>query len=250
MTADEGAVLPVTSAQLASFTRQLGAMVEAGVDVIRALRIASRQTGNDRLIDAAEDLGRQLEDGREFHEGALRHRDIFDEFFIQMTLQGEADGTLGSVLRSVADYYEHLPEQSGAPRSGGALAGGGAQTAAPLLETAMTTAGVLALGAAALWATAASRRLPKRWLGPAATLWSGVCLLGGARRLHGMGEAPATAAPPAPLPPPVPASRKTPERQAAETEAVVLSALDEQSEEEALPLAASDLPEPWTPEDD
>src|SRR5690349_16195119 len=78
----------VTATELASFTRQLGAMLDAGVNVLRALRIASQHTGNSALVEVARDVARRLEDGREFYQAIAPHPETFSPFFVEMARQG------------------------------------------------------------------------------------------------------------------------------------------------------------------
>jgi hypothetical protein len=215
----------VRAADLATFTRQLGAMLDAGVDVLRALRIASEHSGNETLIAAARDIRLHLEDGREFHEAAASHPELFDAFFIEMARQGEKDGLLGRALLSVADYLDRVAQSQGP-----LLAHPHPSSPTPLLAV-FTVLGVQALGAAGIWglSTAQPEVLPMVWLGPLAALWVGVCLLSGAwvlayLRRHGARQY-AAAARPAPLP------RRTAARQAAETEGIVRGALQEEEAE-------------------
>lgn len=237
MAAPDTEVSTIDSAALASFTRQLGAMLDAGVDVLRALRIASQHSGDSRLTGITSDIEYTLKDGKEFYQAIGRHPEIFDPFYVEMTRQGETDGMLGKALLSVADYLERstgVPAQPayGAPGSGAQL---------PLAQTSMLTLGVLAMGAAAIWGIQAARPelLPLVWLGPIAAFWAGMCLIGGAYILSRVrregapaaaSKAKATTAKPAPLPP------KTQERKAAETQGVVRSALMEQAEELQAPV--------------
>ena len=232
-----GAETPtVAPARLAQFTRQLGAMLDSGVDVLRALRIAGQHTGEQRLIDTAAEIGRLLEDGREFHQALPIAPDLFDSFYVEMARQGETDGSLGRALLSVADYLDHaamgsapagtasaLPRGQAAPLSEGARA-----EEAGVAATLMLTLGVLSVGAAAIWSASAAAILPAPWLGPLVTLWSGLCFLAGARPLRRERTPEPPTDPPAlpPLPP------KSARRKAAETEGVVRSALQEQEEDE------------------
>jgi hypothetical protein len=208
----------VGPAELATYTRQLGAMLAAGVDVLRALRIAGQHARNERLLAASREIARRLEDGREFHEAIAPQPDLFDAFYIEMTRQGEADGQLGPALLAVADYLER---SAGLGAPGPAASGGLSEGAAGLT---MTTLGVLALGAGVIWAISAAELLPMAWLGPLAVLWSGICLLCGGGLLRRVRRP----TPAAGLPP------KTPARRLAETDAVVRGALDEQAEESEL----------------
>lgn len=230
-------------------------MLDAGVNVLRALRIASQHTGNGRLIETANEIARHLGDGRELHQALARYPDLFDPFYIEMTRQGEADGVLGKALLSVADYLDHatgapLPAlEVGTPTVPTVSYGAGVG----VVTTTMITLGVLALGAAVIWGLAVARPeiLPSQWLTPIGLFWAGVCLLAGALLLQRL-RRPLAAAVVAPLVRPI--SAKTASRRSAETSAVVREALDEQNEEAAVPPAPFNGLSPFdveetTPED-
>jgi hypothetical protein len=218
---------PVTPQELATFMRQLGAMLDAGVEVLRALRVATQQSGSPTLAAASQDVARLLGDGQEFHQALLTHPELFDPFCIEMARQGEHDGTLGRALLAVSDYLDHMP----APVPAAA-----ALTSAPGLTTpppptagvVLRTLGAGAVSLALLWglSTAAPHLLPPEWLGPAAALAAGVCLLYGGSLLRG--AAPSVPVQAVPEPPKLPP--KSPERKQAETEAVVRNAVLEQDE--------------------
>jgi hypothetical protein len=238
MTVTDAAEAQVTAADMATFTRQLGAMLDAGVDVLRALRIASEHSGNRTLIAASRDIRVRLEDGREFHDAIVSHPELFDAFYVEMARQGEKDGLLGRALLSVADYLDRLAQNGVSPTPGAA-------TVLPLPPTlvVLTILGMLALGTAVLWgiATAQPNVLPIIWLPSAIASWAALCLLGGARVLYQQRGGPVAVPtarvtavePPAPLPP------KTVERKDAETEGIVRSALQEQQEEADATLRIS-----------
>jgi hypothetical protein len=217
----------VAAAELASFTRQLGAMLDAGVDVLRALRIASQHSKNPHLIEAARSIARRLEDGREFHAAITPHPDIFDPFYVEMARQGETDGLLGKALLSVADYLDRVAQQQALPASG--LPSSGSHFN-PVVST-MAVLGVQAVGAAVIWAIATARPevLPIIWLGPIAALWVGVCLLSGSWILMRLRQ-PRAAAAGESAQTPLPA--KPQERKRAEADGVARVALMEQREEQ------------------
>jgi hypothetical protein len=222
-------------ADLAAFTRQLGAMLDAGVDVLRALRISSEYVGALPIVRAADDIARGMRDGREFHQAASRHPELFDPFYVEMTRQGEADGILGKALLAVADYLDRVG--GGHPATDPpAIAG-----AASVRPTAITLAacGAGALGVAAVWSLVGSGKVADKWLGPLSALWAGACLAGGALALQrdepAAGGAAAAGAPS--LPP------KSRGRRVAEAEGIVWSALQEQAEADQERAAVRPGPE-------
>jgi hypothetical protein len=236
---DPSAVKP---SELASFTRQLGAMLDAGVSVLRALRIASQYSGSHRLIEVSTAIGRLLEEGSEFHETLAAYPEIFGPFYQEMARQGDLDGTLGKTLLAIADYLDRTAEAY-APESVAAPAQNPVAAAPPgsppaLHSTAIT---LLSLGAAAMvvtltWAFSlmAPNLIDPGWLSPLCLFLVSVCLLSGGWALYSQGRAeggavpaaPTTPAPEPPRPPP-----KPPERIRAETEGVVRNALLEEEEE-------------------
>jgi hypothetical protein len=228
---------PPTPTEFATFTRQLGAMLEVNVDVLRALRIASHHTGNRRLIEASREVARRLEDGRELHFALGQHPELFDAFYIEMVRQGETDGTLGKALLIVADYLDRCAETAhapGAPPAASAAIGG-----ASALPSVFGMLGMIALGTALIWALATAGTVPPIWAAPLSMFWCAVCLLIDSRLLH---------QPPAPAePPPAAAPPKPPERRAAELDGVVRSALQEQEEERDAAAARPGASQPPGP---
>jgi hypothetical protein len=242
----EGGAAPVTAAQLATFTRQLGAMLTVGVSVLRALRVASHQSGSERLIAASRAIAVCLEDGREFHVAIAPHPEIFDPFYVEMARQGEADGMLGQALTAVADYLDQLADRHDSPEAGRRETTPPAATAFPGAAGAPTLSvlGIVALGAGCLWALAGAGALPEAWLSPLVLFWTGTVLLAGPQLLARSGPAFAR-----PVSPAAPAGRrpgmplKSAERRRLETEGVVRSAVMEEDEENETRTRSGDDPQ-------
>ncbi len=231
----------VETSVLADFTRQLGAMVDVGVDILRALRVASQHTGDLTLQGVSTDLIRLLQDGRELHQAMARHPEVFGAFYVEIVRQGEVDGQLGTALLAVADYLERAHATGAKP---GAAPGTTMQT--NLVAQTMTALGVMALGAAALWSLNSAGLMDDRWLAPIGLAWAGFCLLGGAalvvRVRQSMQPSPALPS----LPP------KSSDRKREEALGIARSTLMEQDEDqeskgltESEKLALLDPPEPF-----
>jgi hypothetical protein len=179
---------PITSQELAVFCRHVGAMMVAGVDILRALDVAAEQAGNERLVRVAQSLRRDLENGRLFAAAVTRFPDLFSPFFVSMVRQGEREGVLGQVLTSLADYLDR--ERSAAPgHIDGAAAGAFDIDAAieklkPLIFWQMLTLGAIAIGIAGLWWSHAMEWLPTGSFGPDVALWVGLCIFLSALIFH------------------------------------------------------------------
>jgi hypothetical protein len=179
---------PITSQELAVFCRQVGAMMVAGVDILRAIHVAADQSGSERLQRVAAYLCRDLENGKLFATAIGRYPDLFSPFFVSMVRQGEREGVLGQVLTSMADYLER--EHGGAP---GHVQGNAAgafnideaiEKLKPLIFWQMLTLGAIALGIAGLWWTYMLEWLPVGSIGPDIALWIGLCIFMSALIFH------------------------------------------------------------------
>ena len=179
-TLDEPAA-PITSGELALFCRQLGAMLLAGVDVLRALNVAAEQTDSARLRSVVQRIARDMSNGRVMAWSLSRFPDLFSPFFVHMVRQGESEGVLGEVLTTMADYLEReegpVPGHLAGPAGAGFDIDEAIAKLKPLIFWQMLTLGVIALGIGALiWAHDADWLLPNT-LSTSIAMWVGGCLM-------------------------------------------------------------------------
>jgi len=85
-----------------TFTKNLAAMIAAGLTLTRALSVIERQTKNKALKKIVMDLEEEVKKGSSFHEALARHRKVFSDLFIAMSKAGEESGTLADALAVVA----------------------------------------------------------------------------------------------------------------------------------------------------
>ncbi len=85
-----------------TFTKNLAAMLSAGLTLSRALSVIERQTTNKALKKIVIDLQNQVKQGSSFHEALALHMNVFSKLFIAMTKAGEESGTLSDALATVA----------------------------------------------------------------------------------------------------------------------------------------------------
>lgn len=84
-----------------TFTKNLSAMLTAGLTLSRALSVIERQTKNKNLKAVLLDLEEQIKAGSSFHEALDKYPKIFSRLFISMTKAGEESGTLSDALKVV-----------------------------------------------------------------------------------------------------------------------------------------------------
>jgi len=88
------------------FTRQLATLVEAGLPLLRGLRILLQQEKNAGLRDALNGMGEAVEGGSNFSEALAMFPKVFDNLFVNMVRAGEAGGVLDLVLKRLAEFME------------------------------------------------------------------------------------------------------------------------------------------------
>ena len=92
--------------ELTVFTRQLATLVDAGLPLLRGLRILLKQEKHPALKDALGQMGESVEGGSTFSEALAQFPRIFDYLFVNMVKAGEAGGVLEVVLSRLAEFME------------------------------------------------------------------------------------------------------------------------------------------------
>ena len=100
------AIASVTVKDLSIFARQFAAMFNAGVPMIRCLRVLKDQTSNAKIKYALKQISGEVEKGNELSETMKEHPACFDELFISMVAAGEVGGVLDEVLDRLAVMLE------------------------------------------------------------------------------------------------------------------------------------------------
>ena len=96
----------VTSRDMVVFSRQFATMINSGVPILQALQILCEQTENDKLRRKLYEIRNDIETGSSLYDALKKHRDVFDDLYINMVNAGEAGGVLDVVLLRLAEYIE------------------------------------------------------------------------------------------------------------------------------------------------
>jgi type IV pilus assembly protein PilC len=89
-----------------TFTKNLAAMLSAGLTLSRALSVIERQSGNKYFKEVITKLQESVKAGSGFHEALAAYPAIFSKLFIAMTKAGEESGKLSETLQVVAKQME------------------------------------------------------------------------------------------------------------------------------------------------
>ena len=96
----------VKTKDLMVFTRQLATLVDAGLPLLRGLRVLHRQAANETLKDALNGMIETVETGNTFSESLGNYPKIFNHLYVNMVKAGEAGGVLETVLNRLAEFME------------------------------------------------------------------------------------------------------------------------------------------------
>ena len=96
----------VGSAELTTFTRQLSILQDAGLPILRSLRILAGQAKPGRLKYSLEDTCDEIEAGSTLSEAMAKSPKCFNRLYINMIKAGEAGGALELILQRLADFQE------------------------------------------------------------------------------------------------------------------------------------------------
>jgi type IV pilus assembly protein PilC len=97
---------PARIRERAVFTRQLTALVGAGMPLVRGLDLLARQQPQPAWRDVIADLAGTIRAGGTLSSGLRRHPRLFDRLYVGMIRAGEAGGTLDAVLDRLARHLE------------------------------------------------------------------------------------------------------------------------------------------------
>ncbi len=98
---------------LTAFTRQLATLVDAGLPLLRGLRVLEKQERNATLKGIIGELALAIEGGSTFSEALAQHPKTFNRLFVNMVKAGELGGVLEVVLKRLAEFSEKAQKIKG-----------------------------------------------------------------------------------------------------------------------------------------
>src|SRR5512142_160804 len=98
---------------LTTFTRQLATLVDAGLPLLRGLRVLEKQERNPTLKNIIGELAVAIEGGSTFSEGLAQHPKVFNRLFVNMVKAGELGGVLEVVLNRLSEFMEKAQKIKG-----------------------------------------------------------------------------------------------------------------------------------------
>lgn len=100
----------IPPAELALLTRQLGALLGAGVQLVDALGALSEQTNRQAVKRILSQVRESVREGSSLADALSAHPEAFSDLYIGMVRAGETAGALEGVLDRLAEYSERQSE--------------------------------------------------------------------------------------------------------------------------------------------
>jgi len=88
------------------FSRHLAVMISAGVPIIRALEVLSRQTRNELFKTAIARISEDIRSGERLADALAKHARVFDSLYISMVRSGDAAGNLTEILELLGEHLK------------------------------------------------------------------------------------------------------------------------------------------------
>ncbi|HOF87407.1 MAG TPA: type II secretion system F family protein, partial [Armatimonadota bacterium] len=96
----------VSNKALTLFTRQLSTLQDAGLPIVRSLKILEGQQKPGALKNILVEVTEDVEGGMTFSEALSKHPRAFDKLYVNMVRAGEIGGVLDAILQRLADFRE------------------------------------------------------------------------------------------------------------------------------------------------
>ena len=90
-----------------AFSRQLAAMLSAGMPIVASLETLEEQAPNPKFRLAIAEVRKSIENGSSFSEALEPMPTIFDELFVSMVRSGERSGQLAETMKRIATLLEN-----------------------------------------------------------------------------------------------------------------------------------------------
>lgn len=96
----------VKGKELTLFTRQLSILQDAGLPILRSLKILANMQKPGRLKNSLLDVCDEIEGGATLSEAMAKSPKAFDRLYCNMIRAGEAGGALEVILRRLSEFME------------------------------------------------------------------------------------------------------------------------------------------------
>ena len=94
----------VSEKALTDFSQQLATLVNAGLPLVRCLRVLEGQLKGGPFREVLGAVADDVESGSTLSDALAKYPQVFDRLYVNMVRAGEAGGVLGTILQRLADF--------------------------------------------------------------------------------------------------------------------------------------------------
>jgi len=98
----------ITTADIAIFTRQLAAMINASIPLVQSFDIVAKGQSNKRMQELLMAIKKDIESGTPLSEAFKKYPAYFNDLFCNLVDAGEKSGSLDIMLDKLASYREKI----------------------------------------------------------------------------------------------------------------------------------------------
>lgn len=96
----------VSQKELTNFTTQLATLIDAGLPIVRSLKVLEGQLRPGLLKTTVGEVAGDVEGGSPLSEAMGKHPRVFDRLYMNMVRAGEIGGVLDQILNRLAEFME------------------------------------------------------------------------------------------------------------------------------------------------
>jgi len=96
----------ISTKDVVSFTQDLSALLEAGLQVDRALSTLIDVAEKEKFKEVIKDILKTVQEGSYLSDALAKHPKVFSTFYVNMVRAGEVGGVLETVLGRLGDFLE------------------------------------------------------------------------------------------------------------------------------------------------
>jgi type IV pilus assembly protein PilC len=93
---------------LTQFTQQLSVLMDAGLPIVRSLKILTAQMKPGMLKGFIAEIAEDVETGSSLSDALAKHPRAFDKLYVNMVKAGEAGGVLDVILQRLSNFMERV----------------------------------------------------------------------------------------------------------------------------------------------
>ena len=97
---------PMSLKDLSSFCRELGTMLESGMDILSVLDVLIDGAPHKDIKEVLQNVSDSLHNGQSFSDALMEHKQFFPNIMIYMFKAGEANGQLSQVAITLAEQFD------------------------------------------------------------------------------------------------------------------------------------------------